>query len=84
MTMTKCQQCGGFAAKLPGKNICVSCQAENEANAKAIEALQEEGHPYHCACRQVWGDGECECGLYQGKYDPYWWQRSNDVGGNKA
>ena len=20
-----------------------------------------EGHSHHCACRMVWGDGECEC-----------------------
>ena len=31
----------------------------------SIEQLVEEGHPYHCACRQVWGDGECECGMYE-------------------
>ncbi len=26
-----------------------------------IERLQKDGHTYHCACRIVWGDGECEC-----------------------
>lgn len=26
-----------------------------------IDQLQESGHTYHCAARQVWGDGECEC-----------------------
>lgn len=23
---------------------------------------QKSGHTFHCACRMVWGDGECECG----------------------
>ena len=27
-----------------------------------IRKIQESGHTRHCACRQVWGDGECECG----------------------
>lgn len=26
-----------------------------------IKELIEVGHTRHCACRQVWGDGECEC-----------------------
>lgn len=26
-----------------------------------INSLIMEGHTEHCACRQVWGDGECEC-----------------------
>ena len=28
-----------------------------------ILALEAKGHSHHCACRLVWGDGECECGL---------------------
>ena len=28
-----------------------------------IEELVREGHTYHCACRMVYGDGECECQL---------------------
>ena len=26
-----------------------------------IKRLVVEGHTYHCACRIVWGDGQCEC-----------------------
>lgn len=29
-----------------------------------IADLRISGHSYHCACRMVWGDGECECGDY--------------------
>lgn len=43
-----------------------------------IDQLQDKGHSYHCACRQVWGDGECECDLYKQGYDPYAWQKTNN------
>lgn len=36
---------------------------------KEIWRLQDEGHTAHCACRLVWGDGECECEL-KGKKPP--------------
>jgi len=39
--------------------------------------LQEEGRAYHCATRQIWGDGECECDLYEKGYDPYAWMKVN-------
>ena len=26
-----------------------------------IDKLRQEGHSRHCACRIVWGDGECVC-----------------------
>lgn len=26
-----------------------------------IKKLIKQGHSHHCAYRQVWGDGECEC-----------------------
>lgn len=29
-------------------------------DAKILE-LQKDGHTFHCACRIIWGDGECEC-----------------------
>ena len=28
---------------------------------RAIKELEQQGHTFHCAARQVWGDGECEC-----------------------
>lgn len=42
-------------------------------NLKEIDRLQEKGHSHHCACRQIYGDGECECDLYKMGYDPYKW-----------
>jgi hypothetical protein len=33
----------------------------DSTDAAAILALEADGHSHHCACRQVWGDGECEC-----------------------
>jgi hypothetical protein len=26
-----------------------------------IAVLIDEGHTHYCACRIIWGDGECEC-----------------------
>ena len=26
-----------------------------------IARLERDGHTYRCACRIVWGDGQCEC-----------------------
>lgn len=40
-----------------------------------IRKLKKKGHSEHCACRQVWGDGECECHLHEQVYDPYAWMR---------
>lgn len=37
-------------------------EQEYEDDLKQIEEIQSKGHSHHCACRQVWGDGECECG----------------------
>ena len=38
----------------------------------------DKGHPYHCAFRQLHGDGECECELYKKGYDPYKWLKYSD------
>lgn len=38
--------------------MCESCVKEKE---EIIEFVRL-GHTHHCACRQVWGDRECECG----------------------
>lgn len=46
-----------------------------DSDSEQIERLQAEGHSAHCAQRQVWGDGECECKQYQEGYDPYAWAR---------
>lgn len=36
---------------------------EYEEDLKLISEYIEKGHTEHCAQRQVWGDGECECNL---------------------
>lgn len=36
-------------------------EIEEADNLKRIKTLQKKGHTFHCGCRQVWGDGECEC-----------------------
>ena len=40
-----------------GCQPCANCKEDK----KRIVALLDEGHTYHCACRIIWGDGECEC-----------------------
>ena len=65
-----CQEC---EKEMTVARYCKKCNAEfwekweiEEAdNLKEIKRLQENGHSQHCACRIVWGDGECECELYQ-------------------
>lgn len=34
---------------------------ELEDDEIEIKRLERGGHSYHCACRIVWGDGQCEC-----------------------
>lgn len=36
---------------------CINCKDDK----RKIVALIDDGHTYHCACRQLFGDGECEC-----------------------
>lgn len=50
---------------------------EEAENLKMIDELVAKGHSRHCACRQVWGDGECECDMYAKSYDPYAWMKIN-------
>jgi hypothetical protein len=49
-------------------------KAEHGDDLKRIDELVARGHTRHCACRQVWGDGECSCELEK-VYDPYWWMK---------
>ena len=35
--------------------------AELIDDKREIDRLVKAGHTYNCACRIVWGDGECEC-----------------------
>ena len=89
----KCKKCGieykpWYSGKPIENNLCLECnevqwlewEIEEADNLKKIETLQKEGgHSHHCACRQVWGDGECECDLYTKGYDPYAWMKGKDV-----
>jgi len=69
----------------PENNLCQECnhkawekwEIEHVDELAQISTLQQGGHTHHCACRQVWGDGECECNLYEKGYDPYWWMKPN-------
>ena len=36
-------------------------EKDEKENLDKIGQLRLEGHTHHCACRLVWGDGECEC-----------------------
>lgn len=64
-------------------HLCSECnmkaweefEEDHAEDYKNIGRLQAEGHPHHCACRQVWGDGECECDFYKKGYDPYGWMK---------
>ncbi|MFX0200522.1 MAG: hypothetical protein ACFFCW_30760 [Candidatus Hodarchaeota archaeon] len=68
-------------------NLCLICnewhwrmfEKDECTNFRRIDELEKQGHSNHCACRQVWGDGECECDLYEKGYDPYAWMRANQL-----
>lgn len=51
------------------------CPKDKEKIAK----LRIAGHTHHCAIRQVWGDGECEC--HTGKEDAESQCGAGEVGG---
>lgn len=52
-----------------GTDNCPQChdklkkewEKEHAEELKQIDTLEKQGHSPHCACRLVWGDGECEC-----------------------
>jgi hypothetical protein len=54
-----CQLCGINETGL--SDLCGECQKEVIEDHKKIDAFLYDGHSHHCACRLVWGDGECEC-----------------------
>ena len=43
------------------KNPWVVIVDTDEEDDKKIKLLVKEGHTRHCACRKIWGDGECSC-----------------------
>lgn len=72
-------------------NLCLLCnewhwrewEVETKDDHKRIDAFISKGHSEHCACRQVWGDGECECDLYAKGYDPYAWMKHEPIISNR-
>jgi hypothetical protein len=46
-------------------NNCLGCGLRSTPDCPKdkleIYKLRLKGHSYHCAIRQVWGDGECTC-----------------------
>jgi hypothetical protein len=71
----KCKNCGEDYTKagITHPDVCASCSDDFDA----IDAFVAKGHSHHCACRQVWGDGECEYDLYAKGYDPYAWMKDH-------
>ena len=54
-------------------------EEEHTDEINEIKRIQAAGHPHHCACRQVFGDGECECDMYDMGYDPYAWMMKREA-----
>ncbi len=68
--MTKCFMCGceliPAIEKLNNNYInyskaCSGCKKQVSTDMREINNLIQDRHTRHCAYRQVWGDGECEC-----------------------
>jgi len=58
--MYECEICGEEACER-NQDFCDECEAEIEADEFLLKLLEKQGHTPHCAARQVWGDGRCEC-----------------------
>jgi hypothetical protein len=56
-----CKQCG-IKDAVTWKDLCLDCFRWQTEDIRQVYLLHAQGHTRHCACRQVWGDGECECG----------------------
>ena len=55
-----CIQCG--KRKAIGKDyLCFDCNKQDKKDRTKMELRMKQGHSFHCACHQVWGNGECEC-----------------------
>ena len=71
--------------------LCIGCnekawsefEAEHADEIGRIKKYESEGHHPHCACRLVWGDGECECEDIKNGYDPYAWMRRKQQSGRE-
>lgn len=63
--MKECFMCG---KKIVRGYLCEPCKTNAAEDLRRIDELARMGHTDHCATRQVWGDGECECHV-EGKGD---------------
>ena len=83
-----CEICGCIGNKSCGKQgienindcslnqnlVCPCCQDEMDLDSfNIVNIMLVYGCSYHCATRQVWGDGECQCDLEKSGYDPEAW-----------
>lgn len=59
MSLT-CAMCERIAEALTD-GMCPECAALDREWSERIGALEAAGHTTHCACRMIWGDGECTC-----------------------
>ena len=60
-----CERCGkAFSPQKSYHFLCQKCKLDDYK----ISNLMERGHTQHCACRQIFADGECECDV-EGKGD---------------
>jgi hypothetical protein len=71
-----CIQCSKEKA-IGADDLCFDCSKDNVRDEMLILKYRQAGHSYHCACRQIFGDGECECNLQKKGYDPYAWTKTN-------
>lgn len=65
--MKLCAQCGVRSCSEKGE-LCDECLRQNIAEGERINRLYSDGHTLHCAKRQVWGDGLCECKWRKGSF----------------
>ena len=61
MEISVCPQCSDILNYDLENDVCNECSLQNESDKENIRNLESQGHSYNCACRQVWGDGECVC-----------------------
>ena len=57
-----CPMCGYVPTTAAGV-MCVDCTQRSARDDHQLTQLMNSGHTYHCAARQTWGDGSCECGV---------------------
>ncbi len=65
--------CRCAAGRIREQEIEIECF--KDMNSGAMHYIESLGHSKHCACRLAYGDGECECDMYEKGYDPHAWMR---------